>query len=202
MRRVSQQELLPLLEYQLARDQIRDDMIRYKRTRRIPMGDLVSIVFENHRTLWFQTQEMLRAEHIADPAAVAEELAVYNEMLPEGLALAATLLIEIPDSSQIPAVLKRLTGLEDTVVLVLGDHEVRAEAEPGRSKEDKTSSVHYLTFRLQPEEAERLKDPARAVRLAIRHPGYAVDTILAAPARASLAADLEAPDGRGAPPIF
>ena len=197
MRRVSQQELLPLVEYQLARDQIRDDIIRYKRTRRVAMGDLVSIVFENHRTLWFQTQEMLRVEHITDPAQVAEELAVYNDMLPEGLALAATLLIEIPDSTQIPPVLKRLTGLEEAVVLYLGEHAVQAEAEPGRSKDDKTSSVHYLTFPMQPEEAVRLKDLATAARLAIQHPGYAVEAALPEAVRLSLAADLDGAEGAG-----
>ena len=191
MRRVTLQELLPLAEYQSARDQIRDDIIRYKRTRRVALGDLVSLVFENHQTLWFQTQEMLRVEHIAEPAAVAEELAVYNDMLPEGLALAATLLIEIPDSSQIPSVLKRLTGLEDHVALVLGDEVIPAEAEPGRSKDDKTSSVHYLTFALSQDHVAKLQDPATVVRVSLRHPGYTVETTLSDAVRASLIADLD-----------
>ena len=191
MRRVALQELLPLAEYQSARDRIRDDIIRYKRTRRVALGDLVSLVFENHRTLWFQTQEMLRVEHIAEPAAVAEELAVYNDMLPEGLALAATLLIEIPDSSQIPAVLKRLTGLEDHVALVLGGAVIPAEAEPGRSKDDKTSSVHYLTFALSQDHVAKMRDPATVVRVSLQHPGYTVETTLPDPVRASLAADLD-----------
>lgn len=191
MRRVAIEELLGLVEYQSARDRIRDDIIRYKRTRRVALGDLVSLVFENHRTLWFQTQEMLRAEHIADPSAVAEELAVYNDMLPAGLALAATLLIEISDSSQIPAVLKRLTGVEDHVVLLLDDQGIPAEAEPGRSKEDKTSSVHYLTFALSPQHAAQLQDPTTVVRVSIRHPGYTVQATLPEAVRASLAADLD-----------
>ncbi|MDA8199616.1 MAG: DUF3501 family protein [Thermaerobacter sp.] len=191
MRRVAVEELLGLAEYQTARDQIRDDIIRYKRTRRVALGDLVSLLFENHRTLWFQTQEMLRAEHIADPIAVAEELAVYNDMLPAGLALAATLLIEIPDSSQIPAVLKRLTGVEDHVVLWLDDQSIPAAAEPGRSKEDKTSSVHYLTFALSPQQGAQLQDPTTVVQVGIRHPGYTVQTTLPEAVRASLAADLD-----------
>lgn len=191
MRRVAIEELLPLMEYQSARDRIRDDIIRYKRTRRVALGDLVSIVFENHRTMWFQTQEMLRAEHIADPAAVAEELAVYNDMLPLGLALAATLLIEIADSSQIPAVLKRLTGVEEHVVLLLDEQAIPAEAEPGRSREDKTSSVHYLTFSLSPQQAAQVRDPATVVRVSIRHPGYTVEATLPDAVRASLAADLD-----------
>lgn len=191
MRRVAVEELLGLVEYQSGRDRIRDDIIRYKRTRRVSVGDLVSLVFENHRTLWFQTQEMLRAEHIADPTAVAEELAVYNDMLPAGLALAATLLIEISDSSQIPAVLKRLTGVEEHVVLLLDDQSIPAEAEPGRSKEDKTSSVHYLTFALSAQHAAQLQDPATVVRVSIQHPGYTVQATLPDAVRASLAEDLD-----------
>jgi hypothetical protein len=191
MRRVDPGDLLSLDEYRAARDRIRDDIIRYKKDRRVPMGDLVSVVFENHRTMWFQTQEMLRAEHISDPRAVAEELAVYNDMLPPGLALAATLLIEIPDQSQIPTVLRRLTGLEEQVVLTLDGVEVRAEAEPGRSREDKTSSVHYLTFPLTPSQADLLRRSDTVVRLEIRHPGYEVSETLTRATRASLAADLE-----------
>jgi len=195
MRQVMVGDLLSLMEYQSARDRIRDEIIAYKKHRRVQLGDLVSIVFENHRTLWFQTQEMLRAEHISDPRAVAEELEVYNEMLPPYPALAATLLIEIPDQSQIPAVLKRLTGLEEEVTLWLDETPVHAEAEPGRSKEDKTSSVHYLTFPLTAEQASLLKRPETVVRVAITHPGYEVSAVLDELTHQSLASDLDEDDG-------
>jgi hypothetical protein len=189
VKKLSVTDILPNAEYAERRDQFRRDIIAYKKIRRVQLGPLLSVVFENHRTLWFQTQEMLRAEHISDPRLVAEEVAVYNELLPDGLALSATLFIEIPDSSQIPAVLKRLTGVEEHVTLLVDEWAIPALAEPGRSKEDKTSSVHYLTFPLGAEGVEALRR-ARTVRLLVRHRDYEADSRLEPATVESLLADL------------
>jgi hypothetical protein len=191
MRKLSVAEIVPNATYQAHRDAWRRDIIAYKRARRVQLGPLVSIVFENRRTLWFQTQEMLRAEHIEDPRLVAEEVAVYNELLPDGLSLAATLFIEIPDSSQIEAVLKRLTGVEEHVTFAVGDWSVRAEAEPGRSREDKTSSVHYLTIPLGEVGAEALRARRDAARVEVHHRDYHAVTPLAPETVASLLEDLD-----------
>ena len=43
----------------------------------------------------FQIEEMLRAEHITDETRIAEEIAVYNSLVPEPGQLSATLFIEI-----------------------------------------------------------------------------------------------------------
>jgi hypothetical protein len=193
VRKLKVSEILPNREYIPRRDEFRRDIIAYKKARRVQMGPLVSVVFENHRTLWFQTQEMLRAEHIEDLRLIAEEVAVYNELLPDGLQLSATLFIEIPDSSQIPAVLKRLTGVEEHVTLVIDDRVIPGVAEPGRSKEDKTSSVHYLTFPLGQAGYQALKE-AQEVRLEIHHRDYDAVSRLLPETVASLVADLEEPD--------
>jgi len=193
MRKIRYEDLMDNRSYVAERDRIRRDMIAYKRVRRVQMGDLVSIVFENHRTLWYQTQEMLRAEHIEDPRLRREEMDVYNTMIPPGLSLSATLLIEIPDSSQIPAVLKRLTGCEEHVTLFIDGAAYPAEAEPGRSREDKTSSVHYLTIPLGDRGLNALRDATR-VELAIDHPTYQARSVLSRETVASLLADLTEPE--------
>jgi hypothetical protein len=193
MRKIRYEDLMDNRSYVAERDRIRRDMIAYKRVRRVQMGDLVSIVFENHRTLWYQTQEMLRAEHIEDPRLRREEMDVYNTMIPPGLSLSATLLIEIPDSSQIPAVLKRLTGCEEHVTLFIDGAAYPAEAEPGRSREDKTSSVHYLTIPLGDRGLKALQDATR-VELAMDHPTYQARSVLARETVASLLADLTEPE--------
>jgi hypothetical protein len=193
MRKIRYEDLMDNRSYVAERDRIRRDMIAYKRVRRVQMGDLVSIVFENHRTLWYQTQEMLRAEHIEDPRLRREEMDVYNTMIPPGLSLSATLLIEIPDSSQIPAVLKRLTGCEEHVTLFIDGAAYPAEAEPGRSREDKTSSVHYLTIPLGDRGLKALQDATR-VELAIDHPTYQARSVLSRETVASLLADLTEPE--------
>jgi hypothetical protein len=194
MKKLTVADLRPLATYVARRDEFRREIIEYKKVRRVQLGALVSIVFENHRTLWFQTQEMLRAEHIEDPRLVAEEVAVYNDLLPDGLALSGTLFIEIPDSSQIPAVLKQLTGVEEHVSLVAGRFAVRAAFEPGRSKEDKTSSVHYLAFPVGESGRQAMLDHFDEVRVVVDHPGYAADVRLAPATVASLLADLAEPD--------
>lgn len=194
VRKVRQADILPNAEYNRERDRIRREIIAYKKIRRVPVGDLVSVLFENRRTLWFQTQEMLRAEHISDPKLVAEELQVYNDMIPDGPALAATLFIEIPDSSKIPEVLDRMIGVEEHVSLRIGDRGFPALAEPGRSTEDKTSSVHYLTIPLGVEGRQALLDGAGQVSLLIDHARYQVETPLTAETVASLLADLSESD--------
>jgi hypothetical protein len=59
---------------------------------------LITLVFENHETLRFQVQEMIRAERIVEPAKVQDELDVYNALLPTEQELSATLLIEITEA--------------------------------------------------------------------------------------------------------
>lgn len=171
MQRILYDELIDNREYVVNRDRIRREMMQYKNARRVQLGDLVSILFENHRTLWYQTQEMLRAEHITDRDLRQRELDVYNEMLPEGLALAATLFIEIPDSSKIPEVLERLTGAEEHVVMLIDGERYPCEAEPGRSTDEKTSSIHYLTVPLGDRGLRALEHAAK-VEMAIEHARY------------------------------
>ena len=43
---------------------------------------MVTLVFENRRTLLFQIQEMIRVERIFEPSKIQEELDVYNALLP------------------------------------------------------------------------------------------------------------------------
>ena len=73
-------------------------IIALKQRRRISLGPLITLVFENRETLQFQIQEMIRAERIIEPAKVEDELDVYNELLPAANELSATLLIEITEA--------------------------------------------------------------------------------------------------------
>ena len=57
---------------------MRRRIIELKRARRVSVGPEVTFVFENHDTVFFQIQEMLRAERIRDLDAIRDEVAVYN----------------------------------------------------------------------------------------------------------------------------
>ncbi len=173
MRKLTLDDILPLEEYLKVREEMRRDVIRLKKARRVEIGPMASIVFENRETVRFQVQEMLRAERITDPEKILEEVEIYNDLVPDDGELRATLFIEIDDMEKLRATLPRLIGIEETVWLGVSGVTWRAEAEPGRSREDKTASVHYLRFLLGPEGGFRLLEAREGeVKLGIAHPNY------------------------------
>jgi len=50
--------------YELSRESFRADIVRLKMLRRVSVGDLITLVFENRSTIQFQIQEIMRAEKI------------------------------------------------------------------------------------------------------------------------------------------
>ncbi len=178
-----------ITEYDRERREARQRIIALKKIRRVRLGPRVALVFENRDTMWFQIQEMCRIEHIVDPALVQREIDVYNDLLPAGLAIGATLLIELVQEDDMPTVLRELSGLEETVWLTFGGHELLAEAELGRSTDEKTSSVHYLTFRFTPETRDALAE-AVSVQLSLRHDNYRYTAPLSRETVVSLMRDL------------
>ena len=141
----------------------------------------------------YQVQEMLRIERIFEPQGIADELAVYNPLIPDGSNWKATLLVEFPDPEERRAALATLKRIEDRCwVEVQGHARVYAIADEDleRENEDKTSSVHFLRFELTSAMAAAVKSGA-AVSLGIDHEQYrhAVQP-LPATVRDSLAGDL------------
>jgi Protein of unknown function (DUF3501) len=149
-------------------------------------------VFENRDTVWFQIQEMIRAERIVGDEKVAEELAVDNGLLPQEGELAATMFIEIGDATAIKPVLDALLGIDtrDYVRLEVGSHVVVGRFEAGHSDEElgKLSAFHFVRFAL-PDAARRALLTSE-VALVVDHPNERARTVLSTEARASLADDL------------
>jgi hypothetical protein len=192
MRAVTRDEIPSLEAYERARDAERARMIEVRRRRRVALGDLVSLGFENRQTVIYQVCEMMRAERMVEAHRIDEELAVYNDLLPAPGQLSSTLFIEVPDQSQIRTVLNRLVGVDEHVSLVVGDHVVPGESEPGRSMLEKTASVHYVRWTL-PEEARRqMRAGDVPVAFVCDHPNYAVRAVLDAAQVRELVGDLEA----------
>jgi uncharacterized protein DUF3501 len=185
-------EVLNLYEYEKVREARRQAVIALKQRRRVQVGRYLSFVFENRETVWFQIQEMVRAERIVDDARVQEELDVYNGLLPQGGQLAATMMIEIAESAQIKAVLDRLLGIDtrDYVRLEVGPHVVVGTFETGHSDEElgKLSAVHFVRFALPP--AAREAFPSSEIALVVEHPNERARTVLSEWTRRSLAEDL------------
>src|SRR4029078_4364878 len=110
MNPLSPQDLLPAPEYELQRERFRSQIIALKQRRRISVGPLITLVFENCEPLRFQTQEMIRVERILEPHKVQEELDVYNVLMPGSGELSATLLIEITEQDRMEEWLDALMG--------------------------------------------------------------------------------------------
>src|SRR5438034_6533108 len=107
MRLLETSEILNLVEYERVRETRRREIIELKKRRRVSVGRYLTFVFENRETVWFQVQEMVRAERIVDDAKIAEEVEVYNALLPVPGELAATMLMEITASAEIKPVLDK-----------------------------------------------------------------------------------------------
>jgi hypothetical protein len=95
MKAIAPEDIIPHQEYERQREAFRANIIALKQRRRMSVGPCITMVFENHETVKFQIQEMIRVERIFDPVKVQDELDVYNALLPAPGELSATLLIEI-----------------------------------------------------------------------------------------------------------
>lgn len=171
------------------RDDLRKRIIALKKHRRISVGDRVTLVFENRHTLIFQVEEMLRAESITEPDKIQQELDVYNELMPTADSLSATLFLEVPPLADARAELDRLIGLDEHVILHIGDHPIRAAFEEGRGTDERISAVQYTRYPLSDEARAALCTQGTRVAIEIDHPHYSHITECSDEVRASLAAD-------------
>lgn len=181
---------LDLAAYGDRRAESRAAAIALKKTRRIHLGDVVTLVFENRETLRHQVQEMVFVEQTTDLAKIGEELDVYNPLMPTPNELSATLFLELPDMATLKAELPRLAGIEHTFALTVGDATVKAVGEEGRSRDDYTATVHYLRFPMTDEERDAFRDPSVPAELVVDHPNYSDSTPIPEAMRLSLLADL------------
>jgi hypothetical protein len=189
---IARSEILNLYEYEKVREPRQQEVIALKRYRRVTVGRYLSFVFENRATVWFQIQEMVRAERIVDERKVEDELTVYNDLLPGPGELAATMFIEISDEAAVRPVLDALLGIDtrDYVRMEVGAHVIVGRFETGHSDEElgKLSAVHFVRFALPPE--ARRMFVGSPVTLIVDHPNERARTVLSPETKASLAEDL------------
>jgi hypothetical protein len=174
MNPLSPQDLLPAPEYEQQREQFRSRIIALKQRRRISVGPLVTLVFENRETLRFQTQEMIRVERIFDAHKVQEELDVYNVLIPGSGELSATLLIEITEQDRMKEWLDVFMGLDhgETVAIRAGTERAFGVFEGGHSHETKISAVHFVRFRPTASMITAFADLHVPVSLTVHHHEY------------------------------
>ena len=189
MKKIALDDILGFTAYEKVRQRFREEIIEKKKLRRIAVGDKVSMVFENRDTVIFQIQEMLRAERIADLDKIREEIAVYNELVPNAGELSATLFLEIEDQSRLRDDLLKFLGIDEAVSFKVGAHVIPGRFEEGRSKEDKISAVQYVKFPFDFAARQAFIEGAKS-ELVIDHPNYKAVTLLGSEVQKALAQDL------------
>jgi hypothetical protein len=192
VRKLTVEDILDGRAYERERDELRKSIIALKRRRRVALGELVTVVFENTETMRWQVMEMARAERMLRDEQIAHEVATYNELVPDDGELSATLFLELRSDAELREWLGKLVGIERCVALVLADGTTIAGEpldEERLTRDDVTAAVHFLRFRLGSAAAAIASGP---VRLVVTHPEYSAETVLDAEQHAELVADLGA----------
>lgn len=193
MQKLTPADLHPLETYARLRNEFRARVVEHKRHRRLPLGEHVTLYFEDRLTMHYQVQEMLRAERIFEPDEIKAELDAYNPLIPDGANWKATMMVEYPDETERRAALARLVNIENRIWLqVTGQDRIWpiADEDMERTTEDKTSAVHFLRFELTSPMIAALRAGA-SLHAGIDHPEYPINDIEVPDlVRESLIADL------------
>ncbi len=168
-------DILDLRAYERERETLRNTVIAVKSRRRVALGPVVTMMFENRLTVQSQIQEMLRAEKVTNDAGVVEELTAYNPLIPEPGQLCATLFVELTNDEEMREWLPKLVGIEKAIVFTLSDgSQVRSIAEEGHAENltrtDVTAAVHYVRFEFSDAQVEQFS--SGSVKIASDHSAY------------------------------
>ncbi len=190
-RRIEPSDIIAPDQFARERQERRAALLPSKRLRRVDVGPYCTFYFETFETMLFQVQEMLYIERGGDEQ-LADELAAYNPMIPQGDELCATIMFEIDEPRRREAILARLGGVEECFFVQVGDEKVRSvpEGDVERTRDDgKASSVHFVHFKLNPEQRARFRDPSTQILVGVDHESYAHMAMLSPATRAELAKD-------------
>lgn len=191
MNKLTLADIQNLFEYERSRAAFRARIIALKKNRRVPVGDVITFVFENRDTMLFQVQEMARVERMVDDAQIQGELDIYNQLIPNGSELSATLLVDITDQEKIKPTLDSLVGLHHTVALDIGGERIPATFDPSQFSDNRISAVQYISFPFTPAQRARFMDRTVPARLVIDLPTYQRSAPLEGAVREELIRDLE-----------
>lgn len=192
-RKLSLDDIVDVRAYEREREEFRSRMIEVKRRRRVSLGPVVTLMFENRDTMRHQIQEMARVEKLTSDAEIQTELDVYNPMVPERGQLCATLFLELITDEQVREWLPKLVGIERSILIVLADGDripsITEEQHAGQlTREHVTAAVHYVRFEFTAEQVVAFADGP--VSIEIDHADYAESVELPDSTRVELLTDL------------
>ena len=190
---LTRSDLWSLEEYAERREVFRAEVLEHKKTRRVLLGEHVLLLFEDETTIKYQIQEMLRIEKVFEATAIQDELDAYNPLIPDGDNWKCSLLIQYEDLDERKQRLSEMVGIEDKIWLQVGT-EPRiypiADEDLDRSRDEKTSSVHFLRYQLNPGQVATLRSGA-SISAGVEHDAYPLDgMVLGQDVRTMLLGDL------------
>lgn len=178
---------LDLDAWQQEFEERRPEMIAYRRDRRIELGDIMQLDFEDRETVRWQVNRMIGVEHITDPEKINHELATYNVLVPGYNELCATLLIGIDDMEELYRWKPLLVGINDALYLEIDGERARLIPDDEGTREEEPPMVQYLKWVLTDDQADRMRAGAE-VTVGVDHDNYAVDVPLSSGTATRLAA--------------
>lgn len=192
-RQITRDDILPMEDYTRERKERRRTLVEAKKNRRVDVGPVCTFYFENYETMWNQVHEMLFIERGGD-AQIADELAAYNPLIPQGRELVATVMFEIENEARRRALLAKLGGVEETAFIEVAGARVKGKPEADLDRttaEGKASSVQFIHFLFTDAQVEAFRAAGAQVTVGLDHPEYVHATRLTDAARAALAADFD-----------
>ena len=145
---VKRAEIVDYVTYEDMRSQFRSEVMKAKELRRIHIGEYLTLLFENHLTVRYQIQEMVRAERIVRESDIVNEIDTYNELLGDAGEIGCTLLIEIEDPALRDRKLREWWHLPEKIYVVLENgSRIVATFDERQRGEGRLSSVQYLKFK-------------------------------------------------------
>jgi len=189
---ITRADVMAMDDFEKLRARKRKEIVALKRPRRIAIGPHATCYFESYDTMWWQIHEMLYIEKGGEEQ-IADELAAYNPLIPNGRELVATVMFEINDEERRHAFLAKLGGIEETMFLRFGEIEVLGvpEVDLDRTTESgKASSVQFIHFPFTDEQAEAFRESGGQTILGFEHAAYGHMTVIPEESRELLAGDL------------
>jgi hypothetical protein len=191
--KITPDNLMTLEAYAKWRKAHKAEVIEHRKLRSVALGEHVTVQFESELSIRYQIQEMLRIEKIFEEEGIADEIAAYVPLMPDGANWKATMLIEYPDVNERKRELARLIGIEDRMFVEVEGHErvyAIADEDLDRENDEKTSAVHFVRFEFTRPMIDAIKAGA-AVKLGCDHTNYPAHVQIAPETLASLAGDLK-----------
>jgi len=192
-REITRGDIMAMDAYAKVRREQRREAVALKRNRRLEVGPVAAFYFENYATMWHQVHEMLHIERGGEEQ-IADELAAYNPLIPNGHELVATVMFEIDEETRRRTFLARLGGVEETAFLRFDGETVTGapEADVDRtSAAGKASAVQFIHFAFTDQQIAKFRSPGTQVIIGFEHPNYSHMAVMPEAARATLAEDFD-----------